>query len=231
MTTRNQYLSCTVNPWLVVKVAGSSLWGSDCYWSHCPIIMFPGLLMDNKVRHDHNVLYARFISLLHVELSNTVGVSLKFRGVIIPNNSFVDIDEIMYTAPSLCCNDLPSNTNSRDEALLCVTDLVDCCDSPHTVRGDWYYPDGRRVELNPSASVMFRANRGPNQIIGQTQFYGSVRLFRRYSTPSERGRFYCKLPSAADPNTNQTLLVNIGEFDTGFAYIDNVYNIMIAHIF
>ena len=137
------------------------------------------------------------------------GVSLWFRGVTIPNNSLVDFDDVMYTSPRLCCNDLPSNNNPRDEALLCVTDLEDCCDHPRTVRGDWYYPDRRKIELNPKASITFRANRGPNEIINGRQFYGSVRLFRRWSNPSERGRFRCELPSAADSNVNQTLHVNI----------------------
>ena len=54
----------------------------------------------------------------------TVGVSLMFRGVTIPNDSYVDLDDIMYTAPGPIA-DLPSNTNPRDEALLCVTDLED----------------------------------------------------------------------------------------------------------
>ena len=125
----------------------------------------------------------------------------------------MDLDDVMYTAPNTqCCSEPPSNTNPRDEALLCVTDLEDCCDSPRTVRGDWYYPDGRRVELNPTASVTFRANRGPNvEENGQTQFYGSVRLFRRYGNPPGRGRFRCELPSRANPNVNQTLYANIGE--------------------
>ena len=143
----------------------------------------------------------------------SVGVSLKLRGVIIPNGSFLDIDDIMYTAPHSCCNDLPSNTNPRDEALLCVTDLVDCCESPHTVRGDWYYPNGHRVEFNPGIAVTFRANRGPNVFNGQ-QFYGSVRLFCKYSNPPERGRFHCELPSAANPTVNQILYANIGELLT-----------------
>ena len=114
----------------------------------------------------------------------------------------------MYTAPSPCCNNLPSNSNPRDEALLCVTDLIE---SPRTVHGDWYYPDGTRVEFNPTASSTFRANRGPNvEMNGQIQFYGSVRLFRQYGNPPGRGRFYCELPSAADPSVNQTLYANIG---------------------
>ena len=123
----------------------------------------------------------------------------------------MDIDDVLYQAPLEGFMEDPSNNGLHDQALVCVTDLVDCCDTPHTVQGDWYYPDGRLVTFDPSASVTFRSNRGPNEVINGRQFYGSVRLFCRYSSPPERGRFRCELPSAADPNTTQTLYVNIGE--------------------
>ena len=94
--------------------------------------------------------------------------------------------------------------------MLCVTDLEDCCESPHTVRGNWYYPDGSVVQFD-ARGVTLRANRGPNEIINGRQFYGSVRLFRRWSKPQGRGHFRCELPSAADPSVNQILYANIGE--------------------
>ena len=100
----------------------------------------------------------------------------------------------------------PSNTNSNG-ALLCVTDLEDCCAAPRAVRGDWFYPDGRRVEESGSGFIV---NRGPND----QQANGSVRLFRVFSGAPERGRFRCELPNAADPRINQTLYVNICEFIT-----------------
>ena len=102
----------------------------------------------------------------------------------------------------------PSNNNSNG-ALLCITDLEDCCAAPRTVRGDWYYPDGSRIEDSGNG---FLVNRGPNEVIDGEQFYGSVRLFRRFSGPPERGRFRCELPNAANPFVNQTLYVNICEF-------------------
>ena len=109
----------------------------------------------------------------------------------------------------------PTNANPElhFRALLCVTDLVDCCRSPRTRHaGDWYYPNGSIIQ-NPPPNYGHRAfmtNRGPNEVRDGRQFYGSVRLWRRY-TPPERGRFHCKLPNAADPTVNQTLYVNIGE--------------------
>ena len=125
----------------------------------------------------------------------------------------MDLDEVMYTAPDPCCNDPPSNTNPRDEALLCITDLVDCCAAPRAVHGDWYFPDGNRVGFGGSGPA-FQTNRGPNEEISGQTVYGSVRLYRRYGKPPGRGRFYCELPSAANPNINQTLYANIGEFIT-----------------
>ena len=107
----------------------------------------------------------------------TVGVSLRFRGATIPNGSFVDLDDIMYTDPGSNRSDIPSNTNPRDEALLCVTDLEDCCAPPHAVHGDWYLPNGNRVEFKAGYSVSFQANRGPNEEINGQQFNGSVRLY------------------------------------------------------
>ena len=138
------------------------------------------------------------------------GIFLKLHGAIIPNNSLVDIDDLLYTGS--CCEE-PSNArpNLHDQALLCVTDLEDCCESPRTVHGDWHYPDGRTVQYDVWGST-FRRNRGANEVRDGHQFYGSVRLYRRYNRPPERGRFRCELPNAADPSVNQTLYANICEF-------------------
>ena len=99
----------------------------------------------------------------------------------------------------------------HDAALLCVTDLVDCCESPQP-RGDWFYPSGSVVQFDGlPLNAVFRTNRGQNELNSNgRQFYGSVRLWRRYSPP-ERGRFHCELPSAANPSVNHILYVNIGE--------------------
>jgi hypothetical protein len=147
-----------------------------------------------------------------------VSVSLRFRGAAIPNDSFVDLDDIMYTAPGTVESDLPSNTNPRDEAVLCVTDLEDCCAAPRTVRGDWYLPDGTRVGFGGS-NAAFQANRGPNEEINGQTVYGSVRLYRRYN-PLQRGRFRCELPNAA--GVIQTLSVIICEFVTRLVHTNNI---------
>ena len=126
----------------------------------------------------------------------------------------MDLDDILYRAPLAGYREEPTNANGlHDQTLVCVTDLEDCCDDPHTVHGEWYYPDGNAFpfDIPNKWTVTFRRNRGPNELRIGRQFYGSVRLFRQWSRPSERGQFRCELPSAADPNVTQTLYANIGE--------------------
>ena len=126
----------------------------------------------------------------------------------IPNNSLVDIEDILYT---ILGDPEPTNDNGlHHQTLVCVTDLEDCCTVPHTVQGGWYYPDGNEVIFDRFGST-FRRNRGPNEIINYRRFYGSVRLWRKWSSPTGRGRFHRELPSAASPNIIQTLYANICE--------------------
>ena len=120
----------------------------------------------------------------------------------------MDVHDILYR---IARSDNPTNANPElhDQSLLCVTDLEDCCKSPHTVHGDWYYPNGSVVQYDTDGlNTAFRRNRGPNEVLNGRKFYGTIRLFRRWR-PSERGHFRCELPSAANPNVNQTLYVYI----------------------
>ena len=128
----------------------------------------------------------------------------------------MDVDDVLYRASINGYKEHPTNDNPElhDQALLCVTDLEDCCNAPHTVSGDWYYPNGNAVPLDSHSWISaFRQNRGPNEFINGRKFYGSVRLFRWWSNPPGRGRFHCELPSAADPNVTYILYANIGQFD------------------
>ena len=138
-------------------------------------------------------------------------------GVNIPNDSFVDIDDV-FNIESGSANIL-SNAQSIDRALLCVTDLQDCCAAPRTVHGNWYFPDGTIVlDTGNDFQSRFQVNRGPNAVIQGQKFYGSVHLFRRYSSAPGRGRFRCELPSAVNPSVNQILYVNICEFISSLDY-------------
>jgi hypothetical protein len=123
----------------------------------------------------------------------------------------VDVGDILYREPR---DPHPNNTNGL-QTLMCVTDLVDCCDTEG--RGDWYFPNGTKVPFRTpgnSQYATFLANRGQcEEMSDGRQFNGSVRLWSRYSPP-ERGPFHCELPNAADPNVSQILYVNICEFNT-----------------
>ena len=96
--------------------------------------------------------------------------------------------------------DQPTNDNPElhDQALLCVTDLEDCCDAILT----------DEVSLLVQISEIEVQN---SEVLNGRQFYGSVHL-HRLSNPLERGHFHYQLPNATDPNIAQTLYVNIGGY-------------------
>ena len=149
--------------------------------------------------------------IFNVESFNcTGGVTMQLHGVTIANNSLVDVNDLLYRGGG-SASEPPTNANGlHNRTLVCVTDLEDCCGSPRTVRGDWYYSDGRVVQFDAPGRT-FRSNRGPNEVLNGQQFYGSVRLFYKWSRPPGKGRFRCELPSADNPTVNQTLYANVGE--------------------
>ena len=90
-----------------------------------------------------------------------------------------------------------------DGALLCVTDLIQCCrgsDIPigSQALGEWFYPNGSLVRDKDNGDNFYR-NRGP----------GIVRLNRRNNAMSPTGQFCCIVPDATF--TNKTTCINIGE--------------------
>ena len=133
-----------------------------------------------------------------------VGVSLILQGEVIPSNSLVDVDDILYTT-----SDRQNPTNDRpgqhDQSLLCVTDLVDCCETE--MLGNWFFPNGSQVTNTGDPS--YRSNRGQNEVRNGRQFYGSVRLFRRHvPLVQNEGPYSCVLPDRF--NVSQTLYAYIG---------------------
>ena len=127
------------------------------------------------------------------------------QGEVAPSNSLVDIDDILYTSL-----DSQNPTNARpdqhDQSLLCVTDLVNCCETE--MLGNWYFPNGNLVTNTGDPS--YRSNRGQNEVRNGRRFYGSVRLFRRRVPPVQNeGPYSCVLPDRF--NDNQTFYAYIGE--------------------
>ena len=90
-----------------------------------------------------------------------------------------------------------------EAALLCITDLVQCCrgeDTPGVggALGEWFYPNGSFVRVNGSNDDFYR-DRG----------LGSVRLNRRNDATSPVGQYCCVVPDAT--STDKTTCINIGE--------------------
>ena len=111
-------------------------------------------------------------------------IALKF---ILPGRTYLDGDTVLIAEIG----------EGNDAALLCVTDSTECCASPHLV-GEFYYPDGRVVNVRPSGDSLYR-NRGD----------GFIRLNRRNSVTAPTGRYRCTIPDSS--GTMQSIYINIGE--------------------
>ena len=88
-----------------------------------------------------------------------------------------------------------------DNALLCNTNKTNCCDRVHGLAGEWYFPNGARVQTEGAAKAShdyFFRNRGQRVI-----------RLNRVNNPLERGQFQCKVPNAEEEM--QTLHINIGK--------------------
>ena len=79
------------------------------------------------------------------------------------------------------------------EALLCYTDLAQCCrgiETPNGIAlGEWLYPNGSKIATGMSGDD-FYWNRGPSL----------VRLNRRNNATSPEGQFCCVIPDATLTN-------------------------------
>ena len=115
------------------------------------------------------------------------GVYLTLGGEIYRNGSNILIGEI---------------GEGDDGALLCVTDLIQCChgdDRPAGPLGEWFYPDRSLIRVKDSGDDIYR-NRGT----------GIVRLNRRNNATSPTGQFCCVVPDAT--LTNRITCIDIGEY-------------------
>jgi hypothetical protein len=77
-----------------------------------------------------------------------------------------------------------------DGALLCVTDLIQCCRGDDTpgeggALGEWFYPNGTLVRVQADSDGFYR-NRG----------FGIVLLNRRNNALFPTGQFCCVIPDA-----------------------------------
>lgn len=89
---------------------------------------------------------------------------MSLKGVAIPNDSYVDIDDIGLEDNALLCHCCDSNTNNRV--------------------GEWYFPSGNPVQTKGSNGNFYR----DRDIATVT-----LRL-NRVTNPQERGHFCCEVP-------------------------------------
>ena len=105
------------------------------------------------------------------------------------NNSYIDIDDI--------------GAGDTSAALLCITDLLECCHARHTLDatylGQWLYPNGTDVHKE-SDNYDFYRNRGPS----------IVRLYCRNSVRSPTGLYCCEVPDAL--NSQNRVCANVGMY-------------------
>ena len=82
-----------------------------------------------------------------------------------------------------------------ENALLCFTDRPNCCSGSGRA-GEWYYPDGRRVNIQGADEDFYR-NRGSRV----------VRLNRARNVLAPTGRYRCHIPDAT--GTTQNIFISI----------------------
>ena len=109
------------------------------------------------------------------------GVYLSVNGTVIANNSDISIMVI---------------GEGDDGALLCFTDLHQCCSSNSDLSeevGQWYFPNQSAVE---NSGDMYM-NRG----------HGVVRLHRKKNVTMPTGVFHCEIPDAS--GTSQNIYIGV----------------------
>ena len=94
----------------------------------------------------------------------TAGLGFYLKGVLYPNNSIVNIEDIGAGA----------------NALHCITDRVKCCKEAST--GGWYQP-GMDLPLRGSRAANFSRSRAPSAVL----------LNRRNNATSPIGLYRCKV--------------------------------------
>ena len=137
-----------------------------------------------------------------VEVHSQTAPYVSFMGRTLANHSYVDLS-------------LVGDDGSGSDSVQCHIDLDWCCSGaqgPH--RGDWYFPDGTRLQFSSDYGVY--ENRG-NQI---------VLLHRRTSAYSPTGLYRCDIPTnalhaATDTSVRDTVYVGLYTGSGGMTRFDH----------
>ena len=116
---------------------------------------------------------------MYLFLSTDTGVRFSLNGTVYQNNSVVTLEEI---------------GEDNDDALLCVTDYRNCCQSWPDL-GNWYSPNGTRVPSSGNESDFYSTR-------GHMVVYLHGRTGR-----GQDGVYHCEIPDAL--NVTQTIYIGV----------------------
>ena len=126
---------------------------------------------------------------IYFPVSDASDVEFSLNGTTYPNNSLVTLEDI----------------GEGDSVLLCMTNLVACCRSPHgPISGNWYFPNTTRVP-----SYMDHINKHLTWNIYRTRGQMVVYMHRRRG--GEKGIYRCEIHDSMDVNQN----IYIGVYTAG----------------
>ena len=120
-------------------------------------------------------------------------VWFSLKGITYQNNSIVTLEDI----------------GEGDDALLCITDVTDCCrsvDVGESVLGNWFFPNETRV---PSSGRMWEFHR--------TRGASVVRMHR--ARGGAEGLYRCEIPNT--PNITQSIYIGVYSKGNGKPLLTN----------
>ena len=128
---------------------------------------------------------------IYFSVPDASDVEFSLNGTTYPNNSLVTLEDI----------------GEGDSVLLCMTNLVACCRSPHgPISGNWYFPNTTRVP-----SYMDHINRNLTWDIYRTRGKMVVHMHRRRG--GVNGIYYCGIPDSV--NVTQTIYIGVYTASSG----------------
>ena len=108
-----------------------------------------------------------------VEVHSQTFPYVSFMGQTLANDSYVDLS-------------LVGSDDFGSDSVQCITDLSTCCSGSYGVhRGDWYFPDGARLQFSDGVGDIYE------------QRDQRVDLRRRNNANSPTGLYRCDIPTNA----------------------------------
>ena len=117
---------------------------------------------------------------------------ISFMDTNLPNHSYIDLN-------------LVGESLTGSDGVQCHTDLVTCCTGKEGPdRGDWYYPNGDRLEFSEGTFKEFQSREAKR-----------VDLRRRGSQPLTQGVYRCDIETNAVNNQSGNEIIYAGLYTTG----------------